>query len=79
MEESKKNKKTVIVLTVAGVLTFALIAGGMGVGIASLVRSEMQSAKVNTFIEYQMEKDAEAQKQENEYGDTSILQAFQMS
>lgn len=67
MEESKKNKKKVIVLTVAGVLTFALIAGGMGVGIASLVRSEMQSAKVNTFIEYQMEKDAEAQKQENEY------------
>ena len=67
MEEREKNKKKRIALTVAGVLTFALIAGGMGVGIASLVRSEMQSAKVNTFIAYQMEKDAEAQKQENEY------------
>ena len=63
MEEREKNKKKRIALTVAGVLTFALIAGGMGVGIISLVRNEMQSAKVNTFIEYQMEKDAEAQKQ----------------
>ena len=67
MEEREKNKKKRIALTVAGVLTFALIAGGMGVGITSLVRNEMQSAKVNSFIAYQMEKDAEEQKQENEY------------
>lgn len=68
MGENKKRKNQMIVLLVAcGVLTFALVAGGMGVGIASLVRNERQSAKVNTFIEYQMEKEAEAQKQENEY------------